>query len=309
MAHTNKLKYRTYDQLIAEVQSDFRMFNLNDFMNPQEFIKVAKRCNYDLGFKLFSTKEEIIEVEKGKARLPNNFNVLNFAFVLSSHSQTVPVISGTHVESVPLAINYNPGPNEIITCAEPVVTPSNCNSCGQIACGCNMTCNVRLNCKGEETVLIQRTKFETRRWSEMYRLTITNSSQFVDFDCPNKQWNSKNKAYIKNNFIFPSFPTGKIYLNYQSSLEDDEGNLLVPDHDLLNEYYEYAIKQRILENMIMNGEVVNQMQIQLIEKNLKAARNNALTMVNTPDFNELRRIWETNRKAQFSKYFKMFKNN
>ena len=60
-----------------------------------------------------------------------------------------------------------------------------------------------------------------------------------------------------------------------------------------------------LENMIFAGEnVVNQSQ--LIEQRLRAARNNALGFVNTPNFEEYRKIWEVNRQAQYNKYYDMF---
>jgi len=308
---TYNLNYRTYDQLLAEIQSDFKSFYLEDFINPQEFIKVAKRCNYELGLKIFKTSEAIIDIEKGKGKLPNSFNVLNFAFMLSKHTRTEPIISGTHTERVPVQQLYNPGVGEINICADPIVNPptTSCNSCGNQTsnCNCNTPCNVQLNCKGEQTVLIQKLKYETRTWNEFYPLRIIDNGDVVDMDCPNKKWQVRNSAYIKNGFIYPSFQTGKIYINYQGLMEDEEGNLLVPDHDLLNEFYEYAVKQRVLENMIMNGENVNQMQIQLIEQRLRAARNNAYSLVNTPDFNELRRIWEVNRKAQYSNYYDMFR--
>jgi hypothetical protein len=90
-------------------------------------------------------------------------------------------------------------------------------------------------------------------------------------------------------------------------MEDDEGNLLVMDHPLVNEFYEYALKQRIYENLYMSGEnVVN--FLQLVEQRLKAARNNALSFVNTPDFRELKQVWEMNRKAQYHNYYNMFKS-
>lgn len=303
---TYNLNYRTYDQLLAEIQSDFKSFYLEDFINPQEFIKVAKRCNYELGLKIFKTSEAIIDIEKGKGKLPNNFNVLNFALMLSKYTRTEPVIAGTHTERVPVQQLYNPGVGEVNICADPIIP---CTSCGNqtSTCNCNTPCNVQLNCKGEQTVLIQKLKYETRSWNEFYPIRIIENGDVVDMDCPNKKWQVKNSAYIKNGFIYPSFQTGKIYINYQGLMEDEEGNLLVPDHDLLNEFYEYAIKQRVLENMIMNGETVNQMQLQLVEQRLRAARNNAYSLVNTPDFNELRRIWEVNRKAQYSNYYDMFR--
>jgi hypothetical protein len=76
---------------------------------------------------------------------------------------------------------------------------------------------------------------------------------------------------------------------------------------MINEYYEYALKQRLLENLYMNGEDVTQ-KMQLIEQRLRAARNNALTIVNTPDFGEMYKLWQANRKAQYSRYYNMFKS-
>jgi hypothetical protein len=132
-------------------------------------------------------------------------------------------------------------------------------------------------------------------------------SQEIECDCPNLYYDSPNEGWIKNGFLYTTFPHGKVYLNYQGALEDDDGNLLVPDHDLLNEYYEYALKQRLLENLYMNGEDVSQ-KLGLIEQRLKAARNNALSMVNTPNFAEMKKLWWTNRKAMYGKYYDMFKS-
>ena len=39
---------------------------------------------------------------------------------------------------------------------------------------------------------------------------------------------------------------------------------------------------------------------------LRAARNNALGFVNTPDFAEMRKVWTMNRRAQYHNYYNMF---
>ena len=44
----------------------------------------------------------------------------------------------------------------------------------------------------------------------------------------------------------------------------------------------------------------------LVETRLRAARNNALSFVNTPDFAEMRKLWEVNRRAQYHNYYNMF---
>ena len=105
--------------------------------------------------------------------------------------------------------------------------------------------------------------------------------------------------------MLTTFTTAKIYLSYQGALENNDGDLLVLDHPYCNEYYEYAIKERILENMLFAGENVSQ-QLGLIQAKLKASRNIALGFVNTPDFEDFRKIWEVNRRAQYNNYYDMF---
>jgi hypothetical protein len=113
-----------------------------------------------------------------------------------------------------------------------------------------------MNCKGEQYELVQVVSTSNiRTYKNMLPLRMI-SSQEIECDCPNLYYNTSNQGWIKNGFLFTTFEEGKVYINYQGGMEDEDGNLLVPDHDLLNEYYEYALKQRILENLYMNGEDV-----------------------------------------------------
>jgi hypothetical protein len=164
-----------------------------------------------------------------------------------------------------------------------------------------------MNCKGEKYELIEVVnRSETRTYRRLIPLRMK-ASQEIECDCPNLYIDTLNQGWIKGGFLFTTFETGKVYLNYQGQLEDEAGNLLVPDHDLLNEYYEYALKQRILENLYMNGEDVAQ-RMTLIDQRLRVARNAALSLVNTPNFREMQDLWWTNRRAQYSKYYDMFKS-
>jgi hypothetical protein len=48
--------------------------------------------------------------------------------------------------------------------------------------------------------------------------------------------------------------------------------------------------------------------MQLIEQRVKTSRNAALSFINTPNFREMEKLWWTNRKAMYSKYYDMFKS-
>jgi hypothetical protein len=46
----------------------------------------------------------------------------------------------------------------------------------------------------------------------------------------------------------------------------------------------------------------------MIEQRVRVARNQALSLVNTPNFREMAQMWWINRKAMYSKYYDMFKS-
>jgi len=323
------LRYRTFDQLFEDVTVDFNTYALENMIDPQTLIKIARKINYDLGLRINQTRERILDVEHGRAKLPDNFYTLNFAMLCGEYEvRTGYNIGGTNIQEVP----YTEVPSTVDTCAAPTVNCSVCNSnpCNNTAaCGAIVrppenyipgqydpnnpygdTCirpRVFMNCKGESYELIQIVNpSETRHYKVLIPLRMK-SSQGIECDCPNLYFNTPDEAWIKDGYLYTNFTTGKVYLNYQGTLEDDEGNLLVPDHELLNEYYEYALKQRILENLYLNGEDVSQ-KISLIEQRLRVARNQALSLVNTPNFEEMKNLWWANRRAMYGKYYNMFKS-
>lgn len=304
------LKYRTFDQLLADAASDLQKYYQKDLIQPHQLIKVALRVNYELGLRIYQTKEKVLELDKGRVRLPNDFYILNYAFLCGSYTVKSPMPSGTHIEERPLGdftATYQKAPGDIDTCSNPSVEEP-CATCGECSCDCKpcTSLDTYLNCKGEEWELIQTINYQTRVYSSFLPLTILNTSQSIECGCPNLYFTSTNKAWIKDDWLYTNLNSGNVYVNYEGLLEDDSGNIMVPDHPLLNEFYEYALKERILENLIMNDVPVPQAKFQIIATKLRAARNNALTLVNTPNYAELKKLHEINRRAQYHKYFNMF---
>lgn len=281
-----ELKYRTFDELMNEVYTDFPTYNLEGMIEPAQLIKVAQRVNYDLGLRIYGTKETVLDIEKKKTKLPGDFYVLNYAYLCGKYSVTERTPMGRHTENILLKSDM-------------------CKKCGQPdpVCSCETTYSVECN-TGEKVFVqvVEKRKYETRTYDTFSPVHIATSTGRMDaLD------DHDHKAYIKNGFIYTNIEEGRLFISYQGTLEDHEGNLLVLDHPMINEYYEYAIKQRILENLFIHGEDVAQ-KMQLIEQRLRGARNNALGIVNTPDFAEFKQVWDMNRKAQYHKYYNMFKS-
>jgi hypothetical protein len=278
-----ELRYRTFDQLLYEVGTDFAMYNNENLIEPAQLIKVVQRVNYELGLKLHGTKEQVLEIQNKKTKLPDDFYVLNYAKLCGEYELRDPILHGRHTENVIM------------------------DDCPK--CGCNTGCECEATyvqeCQNGEKIYVQvveKRKQEVRTYKQFVDIKIVATSGKCDaLD------NSFPTGYIKNGFMYTNLDKGKLFISYLGALEDEDGNLLVLDHPLINEFYEYALKQRILENLYINGEDVVQ-RLQLIEQRLRAARNNALSIVNTPDFEQMQQLWETNRKAQYYKYYDMFKS-
>tara|TARA_R110002020_G_scaffold24074_13_gene79581 strand:- start:5736 stop:6665 length:930 start_codon:yes stop_codon:yes gene_type:complete len=299
-------KYRTFDQLLEDVSVDFSTQALEGMIEPQQLIKVATRVNYDLGLRIQRTKEAVIDVEHSKGQLPEDFNTLNYAFCCGSYTVSNTLPAGTTVDTT--YTKYVPEPGDPQQC----ITPTDCNDvCVVQTCPTGTVTDPKTRettTTYDEYMVVQFVGAEQYRTYSNYMPLRISTSNKVLCDCPNVNIQAMNIAEIRDNYLITNFKTGNVYISYQGSMEDNEGNLLVLDHPYCNEYYEYALKERILENMIFAGENVSQ-QLSFIQNKLRAARNNALGFVNTPDFEEMRKIWEVNRRAQYHNYYNMFKSH
>tara|TARA_R110000787_G_scaffold126092_3_gene237313 strand:- start:2520 stop:3431 length:912 start_codon:yes stop_codon:yes gene_type:complete len=293
-------KYRTFDQLYEDVSIDFSTYSLEGMVKPEQLIKVATRVNYDLGLRIHRTKEVVIDIEHSKGQLPSDFAYLNYAFMCGTYTINNTMPAGTTVDTT--YTEYVPDPGGPKQC----LTPATCKDvCVVKTCPTTDAAGVATS---DEHIVVQFVGAgQYRTFSNYMPLRIGQTNQ-VQCDCPNVNVQAIDIAEIKGEFLLTNFKTGHVYLSYQGAMEDNDGNLLVLDHPYCNEYYEYALKERILENMIFSGEQVSQ-QLGLVQNKLRASRNNALSFVNTPDFAEMRKIWDVNRRAQFHNYYNMFKSH
>lgn len=310
------LKYRTFNQLIDSVSTDFRAYELEGMINPEDLIKVAMKINSELGLRIAQTKNAVIEINNYKAKLPSDFHILKTAFACYNEEWLDIPPQGTFTEDVHLNLQvpvFNGGgdPN-ILNCSEPPkpIEIDGCNKCGSekvlnscITCADKEQKGCAVDCRGDEYKLVQYIRGHKRTFKQMLPLRVNNNPKFVDCECPNVNYNCSNSITIKDGWIYASFKSGNIMVVYDGAMENEEGELMVIDHPMINEYYEYALKRRILENLIMNREQVNQAQIQLIEARTREARIEATTVVYTPEFSELTNIWKRNRKKHIRQFY------
>lgn len=331
MNYNYTLKYRTFDSLLEDVKLSMRNMTLENKIFPEDLIKIAQRINYNLGQRIYMTKEVVLDICNGQAKLPDDFYIMNFALMCGEYTKEYILPQGTNIQEVPYPL-YREYPPDTSVCTPATVNCVKCNSlpcnCSSASCLTTVGCpidpptptydplqpfgpyctrpRVFLDCKGNSQQLIQIINTQKRTYNYLFPIRFR-KSQFIDCDCPNlKQMNTINEAYIKDGFLYANVNEGHIYINYQGQLEDENGNLLVLDHNEINMYYEYALKERILETLIMDGENLVP-QYQLVTGKLREAKNAAMNIVNKPNFSEMLNVWAMNRKAMYARYYNMFK--
>lgn len=291
-----EILYRTFDELLSSVLSDMPNIDMEGFVQPQDLIKVAQRINKELHVEKFSDKEVLLEVYNNRVKLPLDLYMLNFGFVVYDTKVKYKANQGIQTEDVLLK------PDTTVQDLYKNLTelPENCKN--EL---------VRITECGDTYQIIQKIGVVEKTFKYLERLEIEDNSlispQFKKLlqTSNDNVYNKKNKGYIKNGWLYVEFEKGKIYLNYINNMEDDEGNLLVWDEPIVNEYYEYSFKTRILENMLISGENVAELY-KLMDSKRRNARLEARNIRFTPGFDELKDVFNANRKHMYNKYYRMF---
>lgn len=328
-----ELQYRTYDELMSAVLSDWRTLDLEGFIDPGDYIKVAQMCNRQLGIKVQQEHLRVLPVCKGKVRMPNDFYALNYAFVCVDQVIVSNNIQGIQTEDVILDS----------TCSNPSPIPGSdfnttCNPCNLTPTTPSVvipgvvtnTNNARFTDCGIGFEVVQTINKSTHRFRHFRPLHLEKHKSIKDEfsrlgymdehvmpnapiqpffgDSPfySRHWRGRvYRGYLKNGWLYVDFDEGHIFISYDGQMEDDDGNLLVVDHDILNEYYEYEIKYRILENMLISGEqVVNHLGV--INERRRKAKIDALSIARAPDFQDMMELKHANERLYYKKYYSLF---
>jgi len=280
-----KYKYITLSQLLASISLDMRLYDAAGFMGNNTFIKVIHRCNDKLGIKLHKSKQCLIDIKDGKGYLPDDFWKIEtiFATYLTEIPTTMPIIPGNIVEYTSDISNIKDG--KIIN--SPKLSYK--DSCG----------NCFWAVKQPDTEKI--TTITNIVPLKMSNNCLNSATHY----CPNRQ-NSTYGIDLDDNQIFTSFKEGQVFLCYLGTMEDENGEPLIPFHPLLNDYYEYSIKEKLFEDIFLNSEDDVEKKLQYVTQKKKEAYIDAWQFSGTPEYKELERFDEKRVKAFYDKWFDIY---
>lgn len=280
------LRYKTFDQLMASIESELPTYADSGLIDRRNFIKVVRRVNEDLGLKIFTDKDAMMKVTDHKGILPADFRFLQLALACSVNYVKVPKLRGIQTEAhsskdedVPLDI-INP---------------------------CDNKCAIN-ECNGVMWIT-QKVGDKTLKYEHIEKLSLSKASHpFCSDTCINFRFRSPNQMHIDTDgeTAHFSFKEGDIYLSYLSDMVDSDNNVLILDHPLVNDYYEYAVKKRLFENLEINKEGDFLRDFQLVSEEYRKARIAAISFVNTPEYGDIIKIHEFNRRRFYNRYARYF---
>jgi len=204
---------------------------------------------------------------------------------------------------------YNTNTNGVYTCG----APTNCNICNVSHVGpcpevvinpyplgkCRTLCDGNVNIR-----ILQYCESEVRCFESFSRLYIVPHRQASGFNSPGQFRDDCNEGSIYNGFLETNgLDCTRVYIAYLGAMEDDEGNLLVVDHPQINMYYEIALKERVLENLWLNGEPDIQNRLKYVSDKKEEAKWNAISISNMPNFRDCVKTIQTIRANHDRQYW------
>lgn len=260
------LRYKTFEQLMASVNSDLHLYADNNLIDERNCIKVVKECNAVLGLKINPIVETVLCIKNFKAEMPLNLKQAYSAFMVFQQSKGLLSSSyGTSTQQYSKEQLLNKG-----------IVPTQ-GSCRLSACGEQFF----VTQKFEQTELI----FD--KVVPVY-LSQSSLSKFTKTS-PNRLFNKQREFEIdfKEQEITTNIESGTLYISYLSDLVDEDGNLLILDHDLVQFYYEWSVKAKILEDIYYNSEADVKMKLDDARAHVALERNKAVSLILKPEYREI----------------------
>ena len=271
------INYKTFETFMFDVSDDLAAYDDQGYLNSDKYIKIVQKCNADLSTRINPLKETAIEIVNGIGKLPDDFKLLDSAYICYKYEIKKPLMG--------ITIEYEKTPVASI--------------CPSIESLCR---NTDYRCTPYQ--VWKKTEQEVVNIYGVNKLNISASSYCANNNrLDNRLENisvSKDGDCLN---IHTTFQDGIVYITYVSQMLDDDGNVIILDHPLTNEYYEYEVKTRIYEDLWLNGteEVVN--KLKYIKEESRKAKIIAKNFVNTFDFGEFKQVYYANRRRMAEKYF------
>lgn len=283
--------YEKFDSLMAKVKDDLRYYNESNLIQNERYYNIIEKCNATLGEKIHQSRICKIKVQNYKAPIPKDLYKIENMFATCnsiSSSQFTSGFIGRYFVHSNIEDNLIPQGEEKIM----YLGRRQEEDCNEV----------------DVSVVTFDTFKDILPINQFFPLEL---SPFIDRFCtpysPCKSWKGKYSVDLNDEEFTFGFESGEVILQYLGDLIDEEGNLLYPFHPKLNDYYEYSVKERILEDIFLNSEADVSQKYQLIRELKSEARSVAWAYIQSAKANQWSMMRKRREQQFYKEWVKMFK--
>lgn len=185
---------------------------------------------------------------------------------------------------------------------------------------CNATLGLKLNQQKEATIDVENfigdlpddlltillLAKDCKNYSSLIKPMSSSLSKFSERSPNRNNCRSGYEVSVEDNQMVFNFECGTVYIYYLSQMVDEAGNLLILDHDLTNDYYEWALKEKIFQDIWHNNDADVQQKLGDARQQVIIARSKAKSIVRTPEWRKLREQQQKVETEFYNRYVKMF---
>lgn len=297
--------YIKLSQVMASVRSDLELYDDANMIDEDKCIKIVMQCNEKLGQKVYKSKSCKINVENYRGDIPSDLWKIENIFALSTehtgytHSEGGGVIGATQItytDYVPPKILSKDVSN--INCGTEV------SCCRQSPCstGCGGNCTSKITYLTEEQK--QYIEYNHTRLIPL-SLSTSTSDKCVNYS-PCSKYKGDFSVNIDDEEFEFSFETGTVYISYLGNMVDEDGEVIIPFHPMLNQYYEFAIKEKILQDIYLNTRADVLQRLQYVSAEKSKHYYDAYVYANTSKAGQYDKMRKNREMEFYNRWYRMF---
>lgn len=236
------IKYKSVASLFSRIKEQFSSYDNSGLLDEGTWYSDIKYILSILGTSTYKYREEFLDVENYKVKLPSDFYLLDYALIVdktefdSNNPEDVHLLTKFNFDTIERTQDFHIYDGCDPCCIQPPET-----------CVFNSYEKIYVSRKGLKPSIFSKPRLmkpgnvDTRAFCyEGYKSNNNNSD--ITFS-------------INNGYFYVNFNKGSVYIAYHALPIDDETGLpLIPDSVRIEKVIESYIKLRVIEKLIVNKE-------------------------------------------------------
>lgn len=290
MSNNIPWEYIKLSQVMASVTSDLSLYDDASLIDEDRIVKIIAECNEKLGERIYQSKACRIIVKDYIGPVPSDLWKIENMFATSTVTSPYIETEGGIVFGATQAVYTLGTPPKMLSGDRLIPVKTQCTTCGD----------------GYYISTIERNYIE-KTYKHIYPLILseTVNSACADY-APCTRWRGEYQVDMGDGEFKFSFKDGEVFVAYLGDMVDEEGEIVIPFHPRLNQYYEFAIKEKILEDIYLNSEADVAQKLQYVSQKKSAAYYDAWTYIQTAKAGQWTKMKKKAQMDYYNKWFRAF---